>query len=193
MPRPDELKSVLVTGAAGFIGSSFVIELLRRHPKTLAVGLDSFNTHHDIRLLKYRAAKVRETAVEFIRGDVCNSTLLGELFNRYGFTHVVHLAAQAGVRNSLDHPQAFVADNIMCTVNLLEVLRKAAHPAAYIYASSSSVYGHSERQPFSESHALDQPASPYAVTKRACEDLAYTCVGGWLRADLVQGSELGQG
>eukprot|EP00944_MAST-04C_sp_MAST-4C-sp1_P004375 g4375.t1 len=170
-----DVSSVLVTGAAGFIGAQLTKALIQRtnRPKYI-VGLDNFNAYYDVKLKRYRAKLIRNLGATVFEGDVCNATLLQRLFEMYNFSHVVHLAAQAGVRYSLTHPKKYVTANVMCTTNLLEIMRKRSRPLpVYIYASSSSVYGHSTLQPFSELHFLDQPSSLYAATKRSCEDLAY--------------------
>jgi UDP-glucuronate 4-epimerase len=170
-----KVESVLVTGAAGFIGSWVAKTLLKRadSPKVV-VGIDNFNAYYDVKLKEYRSNIIRKSGVIMVRGDVCNATLLESLFEKYHFSHVVHLAAQAGVRYSMTHPKAYVTANVMCTTNLLEIIRKRPHPLPiYVYASSSSVYGHSPLQPFSEIHHLDQPSSLYAATKKSCEDIAY--------------------
>lgn len=168
------VESVLITGAAGFIGSWIFTTLLGKEDGPLTVvGLDNFNDYYSVDLKEYRSEQVRKAGGKIYRGDVCNATLLNYLFNKYSFTHVVHMAAQAGVRYSVTHPKKYITANIMCTTNLLEIIRKRQKPPIYVYASSSSVYGHSKLQPFSEAHALDQPSSLYAATKRTCEDLAY--------------------
>jgi UDP-glucuronate 4-epimerase len=166
-------RRILVTGAAGFIGSHTAMRLAARKGDKV-IGLDNFNDYYDPRLKQYRAAAVRAAGAEIVVGDLCDKKLLLKLFKTRRFTHVVHLAAQAGVRFSLQNPGAYITANIMCTTVLLETIRLQKKMPVYIYASSSSVYGHSGIAPFAENQVTDQPASLYALTKQATESLAYT-------------------
>ena len=111
-----------MTGAAGFIGSWVAKRLCERktRPKYV-VGIDNFNSYYDVNLKEYRAKNISYSGTIMIRGDVCNATLLQSLFDKFHFSHVVHLAAQAGVRYSMTHPKVYVTANIMCTTNLLEM------------------------------------------------------------------------
>lgn len=141
------------------------MELLKRNVHV--VGIDNFNNYYNTSL-KYARALISNVVQNV---DVCDSATIQELFDMYSFTHVIHLAAQAGVRYSIDHPQAYVKSNVECFVQLLEVLKNRNVPL--VYASSSSVYGQNTKVPFSESDPVVQPVSLYAATKRENELLAH--------------------
>ena len=158
-------KTVLVTGGAGFIGHHVIMELLGRDVHV--VGIDNFNDYYNTSL-KYARSEISNVVQDV---DVCDSGTISDLFDEYDFTHVIHLAAQAGVRYSIDHPQAYVKSNVECFVQLLEVLKNRNVPL--VYASSSSVYGKNTKVPFSESDPVVQPVSLYAATKRENELLAH--------------------
>lgn len=158
-------KKVLVTGGAGFIGHHTIMELLNRNVHV--VGIDNFNDYYNTSL-KYARSEISNVVQNV---DVCDSDTINDLFDLYDFTHVIHLAAQAGVRYSIDHPQAYVKSNVECFVQLLEVLKNRNVP--FVYASSSSVYGKNTKVPFSESDPVVQPVSLYAATKRENELLAH--------------------
>jgi UDP-glucuronate 4-epimerase len=163
---------VLVTGAAGFIGSALATALLERGDRV--VGVDSLNDYYDVSLKRARLARL--TAIpgfEFIQLDVAARDEVAALFARHRFDAVAHLAAQAGVRYSIDHPQAYGDANLVGFLNVLEGCRhaKVGH---LVFASSSSVYGASVRTPFSENHSVDHPISLYAATKKANELMAHT-------------------
>lgn len=158
-------KRVLVTGGAGFIGHHVIIELLSRDVPV--VGIDNFNDYYNTSL-KYARSEISNVVQNV---DVCDSHTINGLFDEYDFTHVIHLAAQAGVRYSIDHPQAYVKSNVECFVQLLEILKNRNVPL--VYASSSSVYGKNTKVPFSESDPVVQPVSLYAATKRENELLAH--------------------
>jgi UDP-glucuronate 4-epimerase len=156
--------SVLVTGGAGFIGHHTLVALRGRGIR--AVGLDNFNGYYDPALKRARA----EASGAVVEGDVCDRGLVARLLEEHSVTHVVHLAAQAGVRYSLERPQAYVRSNVECFVELLEVLKE--RPVTLVYGSSSSVYGRNTKVPFAEDDPVDAPASLYAATKRCNELLA---------------------
>lgn len=158
-------KRVLVTGAAGFIGHHVMVELQAQ--AVPVVGVDNFNTYYDVSLKKARAAI--SGSVQDL--DVCDSVAMRAVLLENDITHVIHLAAQAGVRYSIDHPQAYVKSNVKCFVQLLELLKNGNIPL--VYASSSSVYGKNTKVPFSESDPVVKPASLYAATKRENELLAH--------------------
>ena len=157
--------SVLVTGGAGFIGHFVIRELQRRHIKV--VGVDNFNDYYSVHLKRARA---NQTGVVYDT-DVCDQRAMQTHLTKHKVTHVIHLAAQAGVRYSIEHPQAYVKSNVECFVQLLEVLKSTNIPL--VYASSSSVYGKNTKVPFSESDPVVQPVSLYAATKRENELLAH--------------------
>eukprot|EP01135_Chromosphaera_perkinsii_P012351 Nk52_evm19s2640 gene=Nk52_evmTU19s2640 len=167
-----EPKSVLITGAAGFIGFHLAKALLKENGKSTIVGLDNFNDYYDVNLKMERAWELKQSGVPVIVGDVCDQDLLRELFEKHKFTHVAHLAAQAGVRYSTVNPYSYVRANIECFVKVLEIVKD--HPETkFIYASSSSVYGVNKKQPFSTKDSADSPASIYGATKKANEGIAH--------------------
>jgi len=167
---------ILVTGAAGFIGSHLVEQLLAKGESV--VGLDNLNDFYDVILKEYNLRIIKEKdprdkKFTFIRGDITDMGLLQILFNEYNFNCVIHLAAMAGVRPSIDDPQYYRQVNIEGTHNLLESCMKHGIKK-FIFASSSSVYGNNKKIPFSEDDPVDRPISPYAATKKAAELLCHT-------------------
>jgi UDP-glucuronate 4-epimerase len=163
---------VLVTGAAGFIGMHASRVLLAQG--AAVVGVDNFDPYYDVNLKEARLATLAGTpGFEFIRADLAEVDATADLFRHGRFTHVVHLAAQPGVRHSLTHPHAYLRNNVDAFGCVLEGCRhgKVAH---LVYASSSSVYGASHTLPFSEDQRVDQPVSLYAATKSANELMAYS-------------------
>jgi len=163
---------VLVTGAAGFIGMHTARALLARGADV--VGVDNFDPYYDVALKEARLATLTGTpGFAFVRTDLADAGATAELFRTGHFTHVVHLAAQPGVRHSLTHPHAYLRNNIEAFGHVLEGCRhgKVAH---LVYASSSSVYGASHTLPFSEDQRVDQPVSLYAATKSANELMAHS-------------------
>lgn len=163
---------VLVTGAAGFIGMHVSQVLLARGDQV--VGLDNLNDYYDPQLKRDRLARLQGTpGFEFVQLDVADRAGMEALFARGGFDRVVHLAAQAGVRYSLQNPQAYIDSNIVGFTNILEGCRH--HRVEHlVYASSSSVYGGNTKMPFSEHDSVDHPVSLYAATKKANELMAHT-------------------
>ncbi|XP_042971711.1 UDP-glucuronate 4-epimerase 3-like [Carya illinoinensis] len=163
--------SVLVTGATGFVGTHVSTTLKRRGDGVL--GLDNFNDYYDPLLKRARQALLEHTGVFIVEGDINDSTLLSKLFEVVAFTHVMHLAAQAGVRYAMENPGSYVHSNIAGLVSLLEVCKSVNPQPAIVWVSSSSVYGLNTKVPFSERDRTDQPASLYAVTKKAGEEIAW--------------------
>lgn len=163
---------VLVTGAGGFVGSHVSLALRRRGDGV--VGIDNFNDYYPVALKRARQANLLKSGVFIVEGDINNQLLLARVFALANFTHVLHLAAQAGVRYAVHNPQAYVHSNVAGFVSLMEVCKAANQQPAVVYASSSSVYGLNQRVPFSEDDRTDQPASLYAATKKADEMLAHT-------------------
>ena len=167
-----ESSNILVTGAAGFIGMHVSERLLAAGHAVL--GLDNLNDYYDVRLKEARLERLRgHKAFRFLKLDVADEEGMRALFSRERFARVIHLAAQAGVRYSLEHPHAYVRSNLAGFVNILEGCRhgKVEH---LVYASSSSVYGGNARLPFSEHDNVDHPLSLYAATKKSNELMAHT-------------------
>ncbi|KAG4126126.1 hypothetical protein ERO13_D10G138400v2 [Gossypium hirsutum] len=171
-PRRTNGFSVLVTGAAGFVGSHCSLALKKRGDGVL--GLDNFNNYYDPSLKRARQNLLSKHQVFIVKGDLNDGPLLTKLFDVVPFTHVLHLAAQAGVRYAMQNPQSYISSNIAGFVNLLEVAKAANPQPSIVWASSSSVYGLNTENPFSERDRTDQPASLYAATKKAGEEIAHT-------------------
>jgi UDP-glucuronate 4-epimerase len=160
-----------VTGAAGFIGSHTAEHLLRRGDEV--VGLDNFNDFYDPAIKRRNAAALAaHPGFEMVEADLCDERALDELFARGPFDGVIHLAAWAGVRPSIQRPDIYIDANVRGTTNLLERVRRGG--ARFVFASSSSVYGGRDSVPFRETDEVDRPISPYAATKKAGEVLCYT-------------------
>ncbi|KAM3208290.1 hypothetical protein ACQJBY_063141 [Aegilops geniculata] len=164
--------SVLVTGAAGFVGTHCSLALRKRGDGV--VGIDNFNKYYDPSLKKARRALLASHGVFVVEGDINDGRLLTKLFDVVPFTHVLHLAAQAGVRYAMENPASYVHSNIAGLVSLLEACKEADPQPAVVWASSSSVYGLNDAVPFSEAHRTDRPASLYAATKKAGEEITHT-------------------
>ena len=171
-------QTILVTGAAGFIGANLVLRLLRECEGSLIVGLDNLNDYYDPALKDYRlklieeAAKTSASRFVFVKGSIADQALVEGLFAQHKFHVVVNLAAQAGVRYSIDHPDVYMESNIIGFYNILEACRH--YPVAHlVYASSSSVYGGNKKVPFSTEDKVDNPVSLYAATKKSNELLAH--------------------
>ena len=173
-------KTVLVTGAAGFIGANLVLELLKHVEGIKIIGLDSMNEYYDVRLKEYRLRQIEETGGDwqFVRGNIANKQLVDDVFSAYSPAIVVNLAAQAGVRYSITNPDAYMETNIIGFYNILEACRHSYDDGAkgvehLVYASSSSVYGSNKKVPYSTEDKVDNPVSLYAATKKSNELLAH--------------------
>ena len=171
-------KTVLVTGSPGFIGANLVIRLLKTLPSGTVVSLDNLNDYYDVSLKEWRLNQINAAAAAssvrhvFVKGSIGDKELVNSLFRQYRFDVVVNLAAQAGVRYSIDHPDVYIESNIVGFYNLLEACRH--HPVEHlVYASSSSVYGGNRKVPFSTDDKVDHPVSLYAATKKSNELLAH--------------------
>ncbi|MEI8124488.1 MAG: NAD-dependent epimerase/dehydratase family protein [Parachlamydiaceae bacterium] len=191
-------KHILVTGAAGFIGYHLALRLVERGD--FVVGFDNYNNYYDPLLKHKRAELLNVKGVRVIKGDIGNTDLLHEMIKEDGITHIVHLAAQAGVRYSLVNPQAYIDANITGFLNVLEICREYPH-IFLTYASSSSVYGQNTKVPFSIGDPTDKQASFYGVTKKSNELMAqayhhlynipvtglrfFTVYGPWGRPDMA--------
>jgi UDP-glucuronate 4-epimerase len=186
--RMDNQKTVFITGIAGFIGFHVAERLLREGWNL--IGLDNLNSYYDPALKLARLAQLglaipehfRESSAPFSNadhsllfyyGDLANRDLIFSIFEKHHPDYVIHLAAQAGVRYSIDHPEAYVASNLVGFGNMLEGCRKFP-PKHFVYASSSSVYGLNSKVPFSTSDPVDQPVSLYAATKKSNELMAHS-------------------
>ncbi len=169
-------KTILVTGAAGFIGMHTADALLTRGD--CVVGLDNLNAYYDPRLKEARLERLKShpqaERFEFIRADLSDAKAIRSVFESHAFDGVIHLAAQAGVRYSLTNPQAYVDSNLTGFINILEGVRHHTTRSHLVYASSSSVYGGNKKLPFAEADRVDHPVSLYAATKKANELMAHT-------------------
>ena len=173
---------ILVTGAAGFIGANLVMRLLKEgfqgQPCSI-VGLDNMNAYYDVSLKEYRLKEIEELALNakpstfsFVRGDLADKALIDRLFAEHHFDIVVNLAAQAGVRYSIENPDAYIQSNVIGFYNILEACRH--NPVQHlVYASSSSVYGGNKKVPFAVEDRVDNPVSLYAATKKSNELFAH--------------------
>ena len=187
-------KRILVTGSAGFIGSNLVLRLFKEMPKGVIVGLDNMNNYYDPSLKEYRLSVILSEAKNlkgkidytFIKGDIADKALIDRLFEQYHFDVVVNLAAQAGVRYSIENPDAYIQSNMIGFYNILEACRHSqdchserSEESDYqgvqhlVYASSSSVYGGNKKVPFSVEDRVDNPVSLYAATKKSNELFAH--------------------
>lgn len=164
-------KHILITGAAGFIGFHLASALHRRGD--IVIGLDNFNDYYSVNLKRDRARILKAEGIILAEGDITDPTLLPQMIEDYRITHIVHLAAQAGVRYSLINPQAYISTNITGFLNVLEACRQYPN-ICLIYASSSSVYGTNTKTPFAIEDPTDHQASLYGVTKKTNELMAYT-------------------
>ncbi|MFO7909941.1 MAG: NAD-dependent epimerase [Halomonas sp.] len=164
--------TTLVTGAAGFIGSAVVKRLLENGESV--VGLDNHNAYYDPELKEARVSRlVGHSGYAHLRIDVADREAMADVFRRYSFSRVIHLAAQVGVRYSLENPASYIDSNLTGFGNILEGCRQQAVDHL-VYASSSSVYGANEEMPFSTHHTVDHPISLYAATKKANESMAHS-------------------
>lgn len=173
-------KTVLVTGAAGFIGANLVLELLKHVDGIKIIGLDSMNEYYDVRLKEYRLRQIEAAGGDwqFVRGNIANKQLVDDVFAAYRPDVVVNLAAQAGVRYSITNPDAYMEANIIGFYNIIEACRHSYDDGAngvehLVYASSSSVYGSNKKVPYSTEDKVDNPVSLYAATKKSNELLAH--------------------
>lgn len=169
-----EGKTVLVTGAAGFIGSNLVRRLLNEFKSIKVVGVDSITDYYDVNI-KYERLKEIESLNRdwtFVKASIADRDVVNELFDKYRFSVVVNLAAQAGVRYSITNPDAYIESNLIGFYNILEACRH--HEVEHlVYASSSSVYGSNKKVPYSTDDKVDNPVSLYAATKKSNELMAH--------------------
>ena len=168
-------KTILVTGAAGFIGSNLVKRLLKDLDNATIVGIDNMNDYYDVSLKEWRLKEIegdKRGSFVFIKGDIASKETVDSLFSQYKPQVVVNLAAQAGVRYSITNPDAYIQSNLIGFYNILEACRQ--NPVEHlVYASSSSVYGGNKKVPFSTDDRVDNPVSLYAATKKSNELMAH--------------------
>ena len=168
-----EKKTILVTGAAGFIGANLVRRICEESPSSMVIGIDSLNDYYDVTLKEYRLKELEKyPSFLFIRGNIADKPLMFEIFEKYRPAVAVNLAAQAGVRYSITNPDAYVESNLIGFFNILEACRH--YPVEHlVYASSSSVYGSNQKVPYSTEDKVDNPVSLYAATKKSDELMAH--------------------
>lgn len=178
-------KTVLITGAAGFIGANLVLRLLRDIGKIQVIGIDNLNNYYDVAIKEYRLKQIEEMAAQhpesqwhFVKGSIADKSLIDQIFQEYKPDIVVNLAAQAGVRYSITNPDAYVESNLIGFYNILEACRHSYDHGQtgvqhLVYASSSSVYGSNTKVPYSTDDKVDNPVSLYAATKKSNELMAH--------------------
>lgn len=177
-------KTILVTGAAGFIGANLVLELMKNVSKVQIIGIDNMNDYYDVSLKEFRLRQIEELAGQgsgefvFIKGSIADRATIDDIFKTYQPQVVVNLAAQAGVRYSIENPDAYVESNLIGFYNILEACRHSYDNGAdgvehLVYASSSSVYGSNKKIPYATEDKVDNPVSLYAATKKSNELLAH--------------------
>ena len=173
MERSDFMKTYLITGSSGFIGSNLTKRILSEHPDIQVIGLDNMNDYYDVSLKEYRLKELEQFSnFKFIKGNIADKDLVNKVFANYKPSIVVNLAAQAGVRYSIDHPDTYIESNVIGFYNILEACRH--NPVEHlVYASSSSVYGGNTKVPFSTEDKVDNPVSLYAATKKSNELFAH--------------------
>ena len=178
-------KTVLITGAAGFIGSNLVLELLETQSPINIIGIDNMNDYYDVSIKEWRLKEIEgcvdkqnDSAWTFVRGSISDKQLVDKIFGEYKPDIVVNLAAQAGVRYSITNPDAYIESNLIGFYNILEACRHSCDNGAkgvehLVYASSSSVYGSNKKVPYSTDDKVDNPVSLYAATKKSNELMAH--------------------
>lgn len=174
-------KKILITGAAGFIGSNLVLELLKTQSLVNIIGIDNMNDYYDVSIKEWRLSEIQKCADEhtdsiwtFIKGSISNKNFIDSIFNTYHPDIVVNLAAQAGVRYSITNPDVYIETNLIGFYNILEACRHSYDNGNkgvehFVYASSSSVYGSNRKVPYSTDDKVDNPVSLYAATKKSNE------------------------
>ena len=178
-------KTILVTGSAGFIGSNLVLELLKTQSPVTVIGMDNLNDYYDVKIKEWRLDEIEKCLTEcdgsaytFIKGELSDKALVDRIFAEYKPDLVVNLAAQAGVRYSIENPDAYIQSNLIGFYNILEACRHSYDHGApgvehLVYASSSSVNGTNKKVPYSTDDPVDQPVSLYAATKKSNELMAH--------------------
>ena len=180
-----DFKKILVTGAAGFIGSYLVLRLLKTVEPVHIIGIDNMNSYYDVSIKEWRLSEIEKEAAKhpkssctFIKGSIADKVLIDDIFKKYKPDIVVNLAAQAGVRYSITNPDAYIESNLIGFYNILEACRHSYDGGAkgvehLVYASSSSVYGSNKKVPYSTEDKVDNPVSLYAATKKSNELMAH--------------------
>lgn len=178
-------RNILISGAAGFIGSNLVTELLKTQSALTIIGIDNMNNYYDVTIKKYRLKEIEEKVInhshatwKFIKGTIADKLFIDDVFKTYKPDIVVNLAAQAGVRYSITNPDAYIESNIIGFYNILEACRHSYDNGNkgvehLVYASSSSVYGSNQKVPYSVDDKVDNPVSLYAATKKSNELMAH--------------------
>ncbi|MGI6094997.1 MAG: GDP-mannose 4,6-dehydratase, partial [Lachnospiraceae bacterium] len=178
-------KTILVTGASGFIGSHLVMKLLRTQSPVNIIGVDNMNDYYDVSIKEYRLTEIEKLAAEypessytFVKGSIADKSLIDGIFAEYKPDIIVNLAAQAGVRYSITNPDAYIESNLIGFYNILEACRHSYDNGEkgvehLVYASSSSVYGSNKKVPYSTDDKVDNPVSLYAATKKSNELMAH--------------------
>lgn len=182
----NENSTVLITGAAGFIGSNLILGLCSRYTKLTIIGIDSLTDYYDVSIKEWRLNQINESAGDtinwiFIKGSISDRTLIDKIFADYNIDIVVNLAAQAGVRYSIINPDSYIDSNIIGFYNILEACRHSYDKSLdtysgvqhFVYASSSSIYGMNKKVPYSVEDKVDNPVSLYAATKKSNELMAH--------------------